>query len=57
MKREGFDDDAPALPGKTTAAAPKAEKPAEAATVKEDTPAEEANPAPPKKPRRVKVRF
>ena len=56
MKCEGFDDDAPALPGKTAAAAPEAERPVEAATVKEDTPAEEANPAP-QKPRRVKVRF
>ncbi|MGN0185830.1 MAG: efflux RND transporter permease subunit [Aristaeellaceae bacterium] len=42
MKREGFDDDAPALPGSG------AEK---------SKPAEEANPEPPRKSRRVKVKL
>lgn len=42
MKREGFDDDAPALPG---------------GGAEKSKPAEEANPEPPRKSRRVKVKL
>ena len=42
MKREGFDDDAPTLPG---------------SGAEESKPAEEANPEPPRKSRRVKVKL
>ena len=51
MKREGFDDDAPALPGSGAAARAEAPEP------DDPKPAEETDPEPPRKSRRVKVKL
>ena len=51
MKREGFDDDAPALPGSGAAAKAEAPEP------DDPKPAEETDPEPPRKSRRVKVKL